>query len=79
MLLLPSPSGLQKRYVARGSAPTQRLISREVGYSESMSSSAPVVDPIRRPHLARVDAAFRAVIERDLKHCAELLEYLRNH
>jgi hypothetical protein len=38
-----------------------------------------VVDPIRRPHLALVDAAFRAAIERDLKHCAELLECLRDH
>jgi hypothetical protein len=44
-----------------------------------MSTSPPVVDPIRRPHLDRVDPEFRAVIERDLKHCAELLRYLRDH
>jgi len=36
----------------------------------------PVVDPIRRPHLAAVDPAFRAAIERDIEHCHELLTYL---
>ena len=42
------------------------------------SSPAPVVDPIRRPHLAAVDSAFRAAIERDLDHCRDLLAYLRD-
>jgi len=45
-----------------------------------MSSTVPpVVDPIRRPHLALVDPAFRAAIERDVEHCAELLKFLRDH
>ncbi|MEX0664916.1 MAG: hypothetical protein WD598_09125 [Acidimicrobiia bacterium] len=43
------------------------------------SGASPVVDPIRRPHLDRVDPAFRAIIERDLEHCAALLEFLRDH
>jgi hypothetical protein len=42
------------------------------------STSAPVVDPIRRPHLMAVDAAFRAVIEADIEHCRQLLSYLRD-
>jgi hypothetical protein len=46
---------------------------------KSVSSSAvPVVDPIRRPHLARMDPAFRTAIERDIEHCRELLTYLRD-
>jgi hypothetical protein len=36
------------------------------------------VDPIRRPHLKAVDAAFRASIEADIQHCRELLTYLRD-
>jgi hypothetical protein len=36
------------------------------------------VDPIRRPHLALVDAAFRSAIERDIEYCRELLTYLRD-
>lgn len=38
---------------------------------------APVVDPIRRPHLMGVDPAFRAEIETDIEHCRDLLSYLR--
>jgi hypothetical protein len=38
----------------------------------------PVVDPIRRPHLARVDPEFRAAIERDIERCRNLLIYLRD-
>ena len=48
-------------------------------YPGTMASpTAPVVDPIRRPHLAAVDHAFRAAIERDVDHCRELLAYLRD-
>jgi len=36
------------------------------------------VDPIRQPHLAAVDPAFRAAIEDDIEHCRELLTYLRD-
>jgi hypothetical protein len=36
------------------------------------------VDPIRRPHLAAVDAAFRDAIERDIEHSRDLLTYLRD-
>jgi hypothetical protein len=42
------------------------------------STEAPVVDPIRRPHLEVVDPEFRAAIERDVEHCRELLTYLRD-
>jgi hypothetical protein len=42
------------------------------------STAAPVVDPIRRPHLAMVDPNFRRSIERDIEHCRELLTYLRD-
>jgi hypothetical protein len=42
------------------------------------SVAPPVVDPIRRPHLARVDPAFRAAIEHDIEHCRDLLTYLRD-
>ena len=42
------------------------------------STAAPVVDPIRRPHLALVDPAFRNAIEQDIEHCHELLTYLRD-
>ena len=38
----------------------------------------PVVDPIRRPHLAAASAEFRAEIERDIAHCEDLLTYLRD-
>ena len=41
------------------------------------STAAPVVDPIRRPHFALVDPAFRDAIEQDIEHCHELLTYLR--
>ncbi|MGQ0805695.1 MAG: hypothetical protein ACT4PI_17770 [Actinomycetota bacterium] len=40
-------------------------------------STSPVVDPIRRPNLMAVDAAFRAAIEADVEHCRKLLTYLR--
>jgi len=40
--------------------------------------SAPVVDPIRRPHLLAVDPAFRAEIETDIEYCRDLLTYLRD-
>jgi hypothetical protein len=42
------------------------------------SVPAPIVDPIRRPHLMEVDPAFRAEIEADVEHCRELLTYLRD-
>ncbi|MCJ7437907.1 MAG: hypothetical protein MUP97_09130 [Acidimicrobiia bacterium] len=42
------------------------------------SSPTPVVDPIRRPHLAAIDPEFRAAIERDVEHCRDLLTYLRD-
>jgi hypothetical protein len=42
------------------------------------STAPPVVDPIRRPHLALVDPAFRRAIERDIEHCRELLTFLRD-
>jgi hypothetical protein len=41
-------------------------------------SVAPIVDPIRRPHLAAVDPAFRRAIEREIEACRELLTYLRD-
>jgi hypothetical protein len=43
-----------------------------------VSSPSLVVDPIRRPHVAAVESAFRAAIERDIEHCRELLIYLRD-
>ena len=43
-----------------------------------VSSPTPVVDPIRRPHLAAVDPEFRTAIERDVEHCRDLLSYLRD-
>jgi hypothetical protein len=46
--------------------------------AEVSSSEAPVVDPVRRPHLQAADPAFRAAIERDVEHCRELLAYLRD-
>ena len=42
------------------------------------STEAPVVDPVRRPHLEVVDPEFRAAIECDVEHCRELLAYLRD-
>jgi hypothetical protein len=42
------------------------------------SLPAPIVDPIRRPHLLAADPDFRALIERDIEHCRELLAYLRD-
>jgi hypothetical protein len=36
------------------------------------------VDPLRRPHLAKVDDSFRIAIERDVEHMRELLAYLRD-
>jgi hypothetical protein len=42
------------------------------------SAAPPIVDSIRRPHLALVDAAFRTAIERDIEHCRDLLAYLRD-
>ncbi|MGH9025767.1 MAG: hypothetical protein ACRDWD_06575 [Acidimicrobiia bacterium] len=42
------------------------------------STPAPVVHPVRRPHLMAVDPAFRAAIEADIEYCRELLMYLRD-
>jgi len=39
----------------------------------------PLVDPIRRPHLAAIDQVSREAIERDIGHCRTLLGYLRGH
>jgi hypothetical protein len=41
-------------------------------------AEAPIVDPIRRPHLVAADPAFREAIESDIEHCRELLAYLRD-
>jgi len=46
--------------------------------SDVSSTEEPVVDPVRRPHLRVVDPEFRAAIERDVEHCRELLDYLRD-
>jgi len=43
-----------------------------------VSPATPVVDPIRRPHLAAVDPDFRLAIEHDVEHCRDLLTYLRD-
>ncbi len=42
------------------------------------SIAPPVVDPVRRPHLAKVDEAFRSAIARDVQHVREMLTYLRD-
>ena len=42
------------------------------------SATTPIVDPIRRPHLAAVDPGFRKAIEREIEDCRELLAYLRD-
>jgi hypothetical protein len=41
-------------------------------------AAAPIVDPIRRPHLAAVDPAFREAIQREIRECREVLTYLRD-